>query len=243
MAQSKPVKIKDKQELAQPNIMTIIDKMADKPEINIDVVERLLDMQERISKKHAEMAFNRALSEMQLELPVIKKRGIATIKNFKNPYAKFEDINEVIKPYLNQFGFSVSFKTKQDDTHLIVETILSHVEGHSESTTVRLPFDDSGCKNSVQAVGSSISYGKRYGMCALLNITTQNEDDDGYAAATETLTAEQVKQLTKLIKKTKTDEGKFKAHFGIDSIEKLPRGKFEDALFALSKKLNEGEGE
>ena len=38
-------------------------------------------------------------------------------------------------------------------------------------------------RNAVQAVGSSTTYGKRYVMCALLNITTgEMQDDDGHGA-------------------------------------------------------------
>ena len=41
-----------------------------------------------------------------------------------------------------------------------------------------LPLDTSGSKNGVQAVGSTVSYGKRYAICALLNIST-GDDTDG----------------------------------------------------------------
>lgn len=46
-----------------------------------------------------------------------------------------------------------------------------------------LPADVSGNKNAVQAFGSSTSYGKRYVLCALLNITTRGQDDNGHGAA------------------------------------------------------------
>ncbi|WP_340146807.1 ERF family protein [Halomonas sp. PA16-9] len=41
-----------------------------------------------------------------------------------------------------------------------------------------LPADISGNKNAVQAFGSSTSYGKRYVLSALLNIT-RGQDDNG----------------------------------------------------------------
>ena len=46
---------------------------------------------------------------------------------------------------------------------------------------MKLPADTSGSKNVVQAIGSSVSYGKRYTMQALLNITSGGEDDDGHS--------------------------------------------------------------
>src|SRR5690606_16446095 len=61
---------------------------------------------------------------------------------------------------------------------------LTHKSGHREETTIKLPADPSGNKNAVQAVASSVSYGKRYTAGALLNLTSHAEDDDAFAAAT-----------------------------------------------------------
>jgi hypothetical protein len=54
-----------------------------------------------------------------------------------------------------------------------------HRGGHSEEATKFYPADTSGSKNAIQAIGSSISYGKRYTASALLNLTSRKEDDDG----------------------------------------------------------------
>ena len=63
-----------------------------------------------------------------------------------------------------------------------------------------LPLDTSGSKNAVQAVGTSVSYGKRYVMCAMLNIATRGEDDDGISAAPKaTVTAMQAGQIGRLL--------------------------------------------
>jgi hypothetical protein len=42
-----------------------------------------------------------------------------------------------------------------------------------------MPIDTSGSKTSVQGIGSTVSYGKRYTLCALLNIST-GDDTDGH---------------------------------------------------------------
>src|SRR5690606_4042351 len=59
--------------------------------------------------------------------------------------------------------------------------VLLHKAGHREETTIKLPADSSGNKNAVQAVASSVSYGKRYAAGALLNLTSHGEDDDAFA--------------------------------------------------------------
>jgi hypothetical protein len=117
---------------------------------------------------------------------VIDERG--GIKNtagtVQSTYAKWEDINDAIRPVLHEHGFALSFRVKRVENAISVTGILSHEDGHSEETTLELPSDTSGSKNAVQAVGSSLSYGKRYTAMALLNITSRapmDRDDDGLA--------------------------------------------------------------
>ena len=67
-----------------------------------------------------------------------------------------------------------------------------------------LPVDTSGSKNGVQAVASSVSYGKRYTAGLLLNITTTGEDDDGNgpaATVTPRVTSAQAAQIAMLLER------------------------------------------
>ena len=164
-------------------IISVIERAATNPDVDIDKMERLLAMHERITERDARSAFSTAMAEMQGELPTISEKGEITVNGaVRSKYARFEDINEAVRPILKRHGFAVSFRTKTDDQHISVTGILSHRQGHSEETTMQLPADMSGAKNTVQQVGSSVSYGKRYVLQALLNITTSGEDDDGRAA-------------------------------------------------------------
>lgn len=136
--------------------------------------------------KEAEMAFYGDMSDLQDAMPTIKKEGKITVGGqLRSRYARFEDILGQTKGLLKQYGFSVSFKSNFVDGELEITGTLSHRQGHHESTTMRLPFDSSGSKNNVQAIGSSVSYGKRYVYCMLLNINITEEDDDGQGADAE----------------------------------------------------------
>jgi hypothetical protein len=169
-------------------LMQVISRAAADPNTDVDKLERLLGVYERITAKSAEAAYNQSLALMQPELPVIAERG--GIKNntgkVTSTYAYWEDINEAIRPVLAKHGFSLSFRTGQENGQIVVAGVLSHAQGHREETTMYLPVDGSGSKNAVQAVGSSISYGKRYTAAALLNLTSRGEDDDGQKAADST---------------------------------------------------------
>ncbi|MDG9785313.1 ERF family protein [Metapseudomonas otitidis] len=161
-------------------ILQVIQRAATDPQCDIDKMERLMQMHERFQARQAEQQYAEALAAMQQELPSIGERGNAA---GRYTYALWEDINEQLKPILAKHGFALSFRIPRNDKGVEVEGVLSHRGGHSERTSILLPADTSGSKNAVQAVASSVSYGKRYTAGALLNFTTHGEDDDAFIAA------------------------------------------------------------
>lgn len=166
------------------SIIQVIERAATNPEVDIDKMERLLDMQERILSRQAEADFNRSMAAMQSEIPSITERGTIEVKGTeRSKYATLEDIVDVVRPILQKHGFAISFRVDEAEHSIKVTGVVMHEGGHREETTMRLPYDQSGSKNAVQAMGSSVSYGKRYVLCAMLNITTRGEDDDGESAA------------------------------------------------------------
>lgn len=167
------------------SLMEVISRAASDPNTDVDKLERLMSMYERITDRQAKSAFSAALAEMQPKLPVITEKGRIIIKEKgtdkviqSTGYALWEDINEAIRPPLQEHGFALSFRIGKDADRVVVTGVLSHREGHSEETTLSLPLDTTGSKNNVQSIGSSVSYGKRYTASALLNITSRGEDDD-----------------------------------------------------------------
>src|SRR6478609_1276872 len=166
------------------SIMEVISRAATDPNVDIDKMERLLQMQERILARHSKEAFADALARLQPKLPVIEERGGIRDRNgnVQSKYALWEDIVGIITPILAEEGFSLSFRTKSDTSSVTVTGVLLHRDAHSEETCLTLPMDTSGSKNNVQGVGSSTSYGKRYTASALLNLRTGEVDDDGKSA-------------------------------------------------------------
>lgn len=165
------------------NFIGMIERVAANKDVDVTKLEKLLDMQERIMAKNAEMAFNRDMAMMQADLPTITEHGEIKVNDVvRSRYARFEDINEAVRPVLQKHGFAINFKTDTTGGTVKVTGILTHREGHRETTDMTLPVDVSGSKNAVQSIGSSVSYGKRYVMEALLNLTSRGQDDDGEGA-------------------------------------------------------------
>jgi len=168
--------IKQAQQSERQAIMSLIERVATSPDADINKLEKMLEMQERVLDRNAKQAFTADLAAMQIHLPRVIEYGEG---HNKAKFAKLEDINDAIRPVLHAHGFAVTFRIKHEANLVWVTTVLSHKQGHSEETSIPLALDTSGSKNAVQAVGSSISYGKRYGICAMLNISTGDDVDGG----------------------------------------------------------------
>jgi hypothetical protein len=227
-------------------LMEVIARAARDPSVDIDKMERLIAMQERVQSRNAEVAFNAALAELQPELPVIDERGGIKDRNgnIQSTYALWEDVNEAIRPYLAKHGFALRFRVDRQSDQISVTGILSHREGHKEETTLALPTDTSGSKNAVQAVGSSTSYGKRYTAFALLNITSTGEDDDGNRAGIKpTRDAVNDDTLTSIIEYCEAVGGGQSAliltAFKVKRLDDLTQSQGEAALKRLKDKLAE----
>jgi len=168
-----------KETTTETSMIAIIEKAIINPEVDVEKMQALLDVQERIMDKHAQIAFNQSMVATIVEIPSFEKATSG--HNYK--YATFEQINKVVKPILASHNLYVTFLTDfQSDNYVMVTAEITHKDGFSKKTSMRFPFDSTGSKNEVQAVASAISYGKRYMQNALLNITTHGEDDDGFAS-------------------------------------------------------------
>lgn len=102
---------------------------------------------------------------------------------FRNRYASLDAIMEQIRPVLARHGLAVIQSGTTPETidgrlmSVGVETMILHKSGEWVSSGVILPVE----KPTSQGVGSALSYGRRYGLSAVLGLTA--EDDDGQAAS------------------------------------------------------------
>lgn len=104
---------------------------------------------------------------------------------YKSKFASLEAITETVRPVLAKNGLALvqgGGVPISDETGAVtavsVETMLVHESGEWISNGVTMPLD----KATAQGVGSAVTYGRRYGLSALLALTT-DEDDDGAKAS------------------------------------------------------------
>ena len=193
---------------------TLLKLVAD-PQVSAEKLQILLQVQKDIMADSRREAFQAAFAAMAPELPRVNKRGFVELikadgkKVGQYRYMKYEDMDELIRPILHKFGFSLSFQTTTFERQQVVHGKLMHDGGHFEHAEMILPPDVGPGRNALQAVGSSLSYAKRYLADLLLNIVREGEDDDAVGALLAKVTPEQVATLTNLLNDTKTKPDKF----------------------------------
>lgn len=168
------------------SLLAVISNAASNPAVDVDKLERLIAVQERLEVRAAEVAFAEAFADLQPNLPIITMNGQIVHKGqVISEFSDWPNINKAITPILHQFGFGLSFKpAKASAPGMVAVTArLRHRLGHIDEATVEGPNDTSGAKNAAQSLGSSLTYYKRYGGVLILNLTIEGEDDDGSAAA------------------------------------------------------------
>lgn len=213
-----------------------IVELASMPDFDVAKLDKLMDLQEREMNRLAKIAFNKDFTAMQSEITTVTKSKQG--HNYK--YATLEDIVDIVRPTLEKHGFAVSFGVNTT-SDIIVTCTLMHKEGHSIETTMQLPADKTGSKNAVQAIGSSVSYAKRYTLSSLLNIATR-DDDDAQAAMQQdqrTITRGQSQTLeSKYEKLPKERQEKFDSwlsSLGANSISEVKASQFNTVLANLNK--------
>lgn len=216
----------------QDAILSMIERAARDPAVDIDKMERLFAMRERMLAQTAKASYLAALAEMQAELPAAARKG--TGHNNKK-YARFEDIIDAIKATMQKHGFSLTFRTDQSQPDKVrITGVLGHRDGHSEQTDILLSADNSGNKNAVQAWGSSVSYGKRYVAVTLLGIATEDDDDGQSGGGTGPISEEQATEIMQLLQQHEADIPAFCRYFQIAAVAALPASQFDRAKTAIT---------
>lgn len=211
--------------LQEPSsLLPAIIRMAQDQSIDVAKLDRLMEMQFKLEAREAEREFILCFTRLSATLPRVKKNGTIDLGNKGSiPFARWEDIDKVIRPLLAGEGFTLSFDTSTMEKGTIITAHLMHCSGHSRAvSTPPLPLDTGPGRNQIQAMGSTISYGKRYAAELALNIVREGDDDDGIKGAARFATNEEVAELQALIKETGTDEAKFCNLFNVAHLAELP---------------------
>lgn len=229
-------KVKDvvKKEVDQ-NTPSDLIRLAVASGADLDKLEKLLVLQERFEAGEAKKAYNKAMADFKVNPPEINKDKTVKYKDVKYNHASLYNVTEKISGELSKHGLSASWSMKQNGV-IIVTCKITHVKGHSEETTLSAPSDVSGCKNAIQAIGSTITYLERYTLLALTGLATFDDDDGKTAEIVEYINDKERSELTDMAVDAKVDMLKFMAYLKVEDLTKLPKADFAKAKLALIAK-------
>lgn len=204
-----------------------VDQNAD-----IDKLEKLMELQMRWQADQAKKAYVVAMANFRADCPVITKNRDA----HNSKYADLAHTLKLVQGLLSQNGLSHTWKTEQNENQLITVTCcVTHEQGHQECTSMSANPDDTGSKNSVQAIGSTTTYLQRYTLFAILGLASTDQDNDGNAIQ-ETISAKDMANLEALFEEVGGDKSKFLQNFKVESFEDIPAAQVPRAFKMLENK-------
>lgn len=200
---------------------------------DVDKLEKLMQLQERWNAQQARTAFYTALSQFQMNCPTIIKSKAGYDARYH--YAPLDKITEAIKGVMNQCGLTYRWEQAEEADKVTVTCIITHVQGHSESTSLTGSPDTSGSKNAIQSRGSVVQYLRRYTLESALGISTSMSDNDG-GKPIDVVDANQVANITALAGEVGANMKQFLQYLKVEKLADLPAKDYDKAIAALEKK-------
>src|SRR6185312_1806658 len=149
---------------------------------NLEQLKQLMDLQERWERNEARKAFVHAMNQFKANPPVIEKNKLVKFGQTEYSHATLDHVCKQVTKGLSEYGISHRWNVLQENGTIKVTRILTHELGHSEETSLTGSPDPSGSKNSIQAIGSTVTYLQRYTLLAATGLAAANGDDDGGAS-------------------------------------------------------------
>ncbi|MES0444921.1 MAG: ERF family protein [Desulfobacterales bacterium] len=228
------------------SLLQAIVSASSNSEIDVEKMERLWAMKEKIDAKDAEIAFNAAMAETQSEM-----RPIAADANnpqTRSRYASYAALDKALRPIYSRHGFALSFDEgdSSKESHVRVLCYLSHKKGHSRTHHTDMCADGKGAKGGdvmtkTHASGAAMTYGMRYLLKMIFNVAIGEDDTDGNVPV-KLINHQQVTSLVNLITEVGTTKEAFAKVCKITFLEELPTSKYDGAIRRLEQKRKDNAG-
>ncbi len=145
---------------------------------------KMLEFQERHEANQAKKVFASAFAVVQSNIDAVVKTKVNP--QTKSKYAGLDAVIEMSKPVYTKQGFSIIYyegkAEKADDVRVYADVL--HKAGHKETYHLDVPMGGVGIKGvvnmtAIHAKATSFTYGRRYLLCNIWNIPTQDDDGNG----------------------------------------------------------------
>ncbi len=186
---------------AAASILQVIASAARDPSVDIEKMERLMAMHERMTARSAEAAFNDAMSLAQAEMTPISRDAVNP--QTKSRYASYAQLDAALRPIYTKHGFSISFNSGTDAPagHLRLLALVGR-GGYTRTYMLDMPSDGKGAKGGdvmtkTHATGAASTYGQRYLLKLIFNVAVGELDNDGNGMTREQWLASWLNSIAK----------------------------------------------
>lgn len=165
---------------------------------SVEELAKFMELLERQQANEARQAYMRAVTAFKRNAQTIyrderaafkaKNKDTGEYSNVAYDFATLGHICEQIIAQMAEHSLSHRWVIEQPANQIRITCVLSHEQGHSETASIQYSADNSGSKNPLQAVNSSVTYGERTSLLAVCGIAvkSQGDDDAGAAGASQT---------------------------------------------------------
>lgn len=211
---------------------------------NVEVLTKLMDLQERWEKNQSRKAFEVAVAAAKAEIPIIKKNrhvGFESKRTDSRTDYWHEDMGEIartVNPILSAHGLSYRYRSKQEGSKLRVTCVLAHRDGFFEEVELEGPNDATGNKNAHQQVGSAATYLQRQTLKLALGLAAARDDDGSAAGVAAKISDDEAQNIRDMLAAAGADVGKFLRWAKVETIEDIPADHYDscvDAIKAVKK--------
>jgi len=190
--------------------------------VDAEQIKALMELQREWKADRAQEAFTHAMNAFRAEaITITKNKSVFHGEKFMYRHALLSDIVAIVVPRLSQHGLSHRWETKQEGPAITVTCILTHELGHSIQNSLTAAPDTSGSKNSIQAIGSAVTYLQRYTFLAITGLAAKDDDDGSGGDKAATIGEKQIADLNALIEEVGADKAKFMRWAKIESLDQI----------------------
>lgn len=156
---------------------------------------------------------------------------------FKSKYADLTSVWRACRDSLTKNGLSVSHTTMLMNEEIVLVTTLLHSSGEWQRGYYPLML----AKRDPQAMGSAITYAKRYALAAIVGVCVEGEDDDAEKSMERKspITGEQMATLAKALVNDTAAKDIILDRFKVASLNEIPKEEFSKVMNWLTTRAKE----
>lgn len=227
-------------------LMQVITRAASDPTVDVDKLERMMAMYERIDSRRSDQSFSDAMSIAQGEMRPIARDS--TNSQTYSKYASYGALDNELRPIYTKYGFGLSFSTVDcpKAEHIRVECRVSHRDGHVERPFLDMPVVTKGPKGNdlmtlTHATMSAVSYARRGLLKMIFNLAEGEFDDDGNGGKKDErpvyLTDEQQQNISQILNENGFSVSIFMQWAQVESMGDILLESYPKILAALRRQI------